>query len=61
MKDTCKAHNKHDASWWHHDARGIPLCRICPDCMDEKLSVYRSDVLTDGNYDTDEYIEPEGY
>ena len=38
MKDECKAHSKYDGSWWEHDARGIPLCRVCSDCIKEKLS-----------------------
>jgi hypothetical protein len=46
-------------SWWEHDARGIPLCRVCDKCRDEKLSHYRPDVLTDSNYWADEQIEAE--
>jgi len=48
-------------SWWEHDARGIPLCRVCDLCRDAKLSRYRSDVLTDGNYWADEPVEPDMY
>jgi hypothetical protein len=44
-------------SWWEHDARGIPLCRVCDECRKEKLSRYRPDVLTDPNYWTDEPVE----
>ncbi len=44
-------------SWWEHDARGIPLCRVCDDCVTEKLKGYRKDVLNDPNYDCDEQIE----
>jgi hypothetical protein len=40
-----------------YDARGIFLFRACPDCEDEKLSAFRSEVLTDSNYDCDEPIE----
>lgn len=47
-------------SWWEHDGRGIPLCRVCPDCEEEKLAQYNPVVL--GYYDendVDEPIEPE--
>jgi hypothetical protein len=44
-------------SWWEHDARGIPLCRVCVKCKREKLSRYRPDVLGDPNYWADEAIE----
>lgn len=44
-------------SWWEHDARGIPLCRVCDKCRKEKLGRYRPDVLTDPNYWTDEPVE----
>ena len=47
------------ASWWENDARGIPLCRVCEICQDEKLAAYRPDVLTNANYDHDEPIEDE--
>lgn len=44
-------------SMWNHDARGIPLCRTCDDCHEEKMSKYRPDVLSNSNYDADERIE----
>ena len=43
-------HTKHDGSWWEHDARGIPLARVCDKCREEKLSRFRPDVLTNSNY-----------
>lgn len=46
-------------SWWENDARGIPLARVCEKCRAEKLSRYRPDVLTDGQYWADEPIEEE--
>ena len=57
MKDSCKYHNKHDGSWWEHDARGIPLKRVCSECREEKLAGYRKDVLVDPNYWHDEPID----
>lgn len=47
--------------WWEYDARGIPLCKVCDKCEKEKLAKYRPAVLTDGNYEADEPIEPEEY
>jgi hypothetical protein len=47
------------ASWWEHDARGIPLARVCRRCVKAKLAVYRPEVLTDPYYWADEPIEPE--
>lgn len=47
-------------SWWAKDGRGIPLCRVCPDCEKEKLAQYRPEIL--GYYtenDVDEAIEPD--
>jgi len=48
-----------DESWWEYDARGIPLCRVCDKCVEEKLRGYRQDVLVNPNYWADEAIEPE--
>jgi hypothetical protein len=44
-------------STWQNDARGIPLCRTCPDCHEPKMARYRPEVLTDGNYQADEDID----
>jgi hypothetical protein len=46
-------------STWQYDARGIPLCRTCDKCNEEKMSQYRPEVLTDSNYECDEQIEPD--
>ena len=46
-----------DESWWEYDARGIPLARVCPRCIDEKLKGFRPEVLTNPYYDHDEPIE----
>lgn len=39
-------HTKGDGSWWEHDAQGIPLCRVCDECKDAKLSRYPKHILT---------------
>lgn len=49
------------SSSWQNDARGIPLCRTCDKCHDEKMSGYRPEVLTNSQYEADEAIEPEEY
>lgn len=49
MAADCNAHTKTDGSWWEHDARGIPLCRVCAKCRKAKLARYRPEVLTDSN------------
>lgn len=46
-------------SSWQYDARGIPLCRTCDKCHDDKMGQYRSEVLTNPNYYSDEPIEPD--
>lgn len=50
-------HTKHDGvSWWENDARGIPLARVCIECISVKLKKYRPDVLRNPNYWSDESI-----
>ena len=44
-------------SYWQHDARGIPLCRTCHKCHDEKMRGYRPEVLKNPSYAADEPIE----
>ena len=46
-------------SWWESDARGIPLARVCGDCIEDRLSQYRPEVITDSNYEHDEPIDEE--
>lgn len=48
-----------EISWWEHDARGIPLTRVCDKCYHDKMSQYKPEVLNDPNYDIDEQIEEE--
>jgi hypothetical protein len=43
--------------WARYDARGIFLCYCCDNCEAEKLSGFRSEVLTNPNYECDEPIE----
>ena len=50
-----------DYTWWESDARGIPLCKVCDECVDDRLAQYRPDVLSDSNYWADEPIEAEDY
>ncbi len=57
LNESCKHHDKYDGSWWVHDARGVPLCRVCDFCRTTKLSKYRPEVLTNPSYTADEPIE----
>jgi hypothetical protein len=52
-------HTKYDGSWWESDARGIPLARVCEQCIKVKLARYRPDVLRNPNYWSDESINEE--
>jgi len=50
-----------ESSWWKNDAQGIPLARVCDECIDAKLSQYRPEILTGySQEDVDEPIEPDG-
>jgi hypothetical protein len=46
-------------SYWLSDARGIPLKRVCSDCVDAKMKTYRPEIFTNPEYWTDEPIEAE--
>lgn len=60
MRNDCEMHTKYDGSWWEHDAQGIPLCRVCEHCIDEKLSKYRPEILSGYTQaDVDEPIDEE--
>jgi hypothetical protein len=51
---------KREDSWWEYDAQGIPLCRVCFECKEEKLSRYRPEILTGYTQaDVDEPIDEE--
>lgn len=49
-------------SWWLKDAKGIPLSRVCDDCIDEVRKGYSPEVLGEsGEYEdvVEDTIEPE--
>jgi len=51
-------------SWWMGDAKGIPLCRVCEDCIEVAESMYRPEVLgVSGRYEDviEENIEPDEF
>jgi hypothetical protein len=52
--------NEEDECWWEYDAQGIPLCKVCSKCREQKLSRYRPEILEgyDQN-DVNEDIEPD--
>ena len=53
----CDYHTRDDGvSWWEYDAQRIPLCRVCDKCQKEKLSRYRSEILT--GYDQSDIDDP---
>lgn len=57
-KDLRKCTHDGQYSWWEKDAQGIPLCRVCDLCVEEKLSAYRPEILTGySQADVDESIE----
>jgi hypothetical protein len=54
-------HGPEDDSWWEYDARGIPLAKVCEECVKVKLAGFRPEVLTDSNYEANEEIEPDDW
>lgn len=47
-------------SWWENDAQGIPLARVCEDCINAKLKGFRTEILTGYTQnDVDEPIDAE--
>jgi hypothetical protein len=61
LRHHIQTHTKHN-SYWEHDARGIPLCRVCDSCLRDQLAKYKPWVLgLRGRYDdaVEENIEPE--
>lgn len=43
-------------SEWENDAQGIPLCRACDACRQQRLSKYRPEILE--GYDQSDVDEP---
>jgi len=59
-EDFCAHHTKYDGSWWETDAQGIPLCRVCGNCREQKLAKYRPEILSGySQEDVNEPIEPD--
>lgn len=49
-------------SQWECDGNGIPLCRTCDDCHEQKMSRYRPEILRPYTQaDVDEQIEEDKY
>jgi hypothetical protein len=46
-------------TWIEYDARGIPIGKVCPRCVEGVKAIYRPEVLSDPNYEADEPIEPD--
>jgi len=53
----CTNPRHREESWWLHDARGIPVGRVCDACEDTVRAKYRLDIFEDPNYHADEEIE----
>jgi hypothetical protein len=56
-----QTHTKEN-SWWMSDARRIPLCRVCEECIKAAKATYKPEVLGErGRYEdaVEERIEPE--
>jgi hypothetical protein len=52
--------NMCDSGKYHeevYDARGIYVGRVCEDCRERTLKVYRKDIFTDSNYEVDELLD----
>jgi hypothetical protein len=48
-------HIRGDGSWWEYDGYGIPLCRVCDGCIEQKMAGYRKDIHE--HYDAEEPID----
>lgn len=56
MQKLCNC-GSNNYSFWIHDARGIPLVKVCDSCEKEKLKKYRPEVLTNSDYECCEEID----
>jgi len=53
-------YDEENDGYWVNDAQGIPLCKVCDKCEEQKLSRYRPEILTGYTQaDVDEQIEPD--
>ena len=50
------SHTKNN-SWWLSDVRGIPLTRVCEDCIDAAKSTYKPEVLGEGEGRYEDAVE----
>jgi hypothetical protein len=62
--DWLRAHKaRHDKqnSWWLNDAKGIPVSRVCDECVNAVKAGYAPEVFGGGHYEdvVEETIEPE--
>lgn len=54
----CDHDQNRNPQWIEYDAQGIPLGRVCDDCVDEHLARYRPEILSGySQADVDEPIE----
>lgn len=52
MLDTHKRTHTKQNSWWLHDAKNIPLCRVCSECLSAVRATYQPE-LFDGHHYAD--------
>lgn len=58
MSTPCYYEHTGSHTWAEYDAQGIYLCKVCEDCVEERLSHYRPEILSGYNQnDVDEPIE----
>ena len=51
------AEGHEEGSFILHDARGIPVARVCDRCEAHVIARYRPEIFTDASYEADEPIE----
>ncbi len=42
---------------WEYDGNHIPLCKVCDECRDERLSKYRPEIIS-SQYSQEQVLEP---
>jgi len=63
LREHTQTHTKSN-SWWMKDAKGIPLSRVCGECMEAVKRRYKPEVFgLRGRYEdaVEERIEPDDY